>query len=290
MADRSFDGPWGRATREVVHEIATHASYASDHMQGMAAVTTAPRVVFSLSTLSRTVMESLARACWIYEPGIDTRERVRRVYNVRLESLREELNMLSGLRADGPRWPDPERESSSSTRAKILKIKMGAQRAGFTYTTRKPNRRVTKKPNRRVPALAPARYLDKPVPSAQRLLTQMFEPLTSPDTNGRPDLGPIIHRLTSATAHGQSHGMQFFVMGQSESIRGVEGLADIQLGLSLSHFSNIVGSVVLAVQATVARLCAYYGWPLDPWVQVLQPAADSMSRWLELERRAEDPV
>jgi hypothetical protein len=265
-----------------VHEVATHASYASDHMQGMAAVTTAPGVVFSLSTLSRTVLESLARACWIYEPGLETRERVRRVYNVRLETLREELNILGGLRTDGPRWPDPEQESSSSTRAKILKIKMGAQRAGFTY--------VSGKPSRRVPALAPARYLDRPVPSAQRLLSEMFRPLTSPDADGRPDLGPIIHRLTSATAHGQAHGMQFFVMGQAKSVRGVEGLADVQFGLSLSHFSNIVGSVILAVQATVARLCAYYGWPPEPWSQVLGPAADSMKRWLEIERRIEGSV
>lgn len=270
LQDRSFDGPWGHATHEVVHEVGAPLNAAADHLHAMAAVVLAPGTVLALSTLTRTVLETLARTCWLYEPGITTRERVRRVYSVRLVSLGEQLNLVRGIAAPA----SERREKSTGLEKGVFRIKAGARGVGLNYVS-KPNR---------VPGLARKRYIEREVPRDQRLITEMFQTQASQPGSRTDELGPVIHRLTSATAHGQPHGMLMFVLG-AESIPATDGVVDVQLALDLSHFANLVGSVVLAVNATSERLCAYYGWPTDPWKKALRLAGESVHEWMERDRR-----
>lgn len=263
LADGSYDAAWGKATFEVVHEFSSHANYVYDHLHAMSAVITAPNTVLAVSSLSRTILEALAITSWLYEPSQDRRERVRRRYNVRLQSLREQYALLYGIIDDGTR--PRTQEALDGITATLLAIINSARRFDFT---------VHKRPTR-VPGLQPLRYLDAPIPSDQKLISAMLEAFT--DTGGT--VGPALHRLTSATAHAQNHGLMTFVM-EARTAPDRPGSADVQIGLSLKHFSTLFTGVFIGVHVTTQRLCDYYGWPREPWDAVLRPAGRTLHEWI----------
>jgi hypothetical protein len=263
--DQRYDNAWGRATFEVAHEYAPHTNVVYDHLNAMAAVVEAPNTVLAVSSICRTVLEALAITSWLYEPGIDVRERVRRRYNVRLASLGEQMNILNGVSGVVPS-DGGSRTAREEVAQRILDIKACAPRYGFDYMFQ---RKV------RFRGVQRERYLERRLPSNRRLISDMFESF-APSSGGR--LGRVVHQLTSANAHGQNHGALFFIVeSRSSSIHA--GVADVQMGLGLSFFSSLFSAVITGSWVASARLCEYFGWSDAPWQAVLRPAAETWSEW-----------
>lgn len=268
--DHQYDDSWGRATHEVVHQSATHVHVAFDHMHAMSAVILSPNTVLAISTLSRTVLESLGTLHYLYEPGIPTLERVRRRYNIRLASLAEQHNTLLGLARSAGREGNETMQVPEELVRSILAIRSSCARYGLAMTT--PKTRGNFKP---------ARWLGDRPPRDQRLITDLLSSSGDKDTK----LGPALHRITSATAHGQPHGSLLFMLGHSASATD-PGVVNVELGLSLNHFSTILGGVFVGFQNATVRLAKYYGWPLEPWGKAIGEVAATFNHWLEIESQA----
>ncbi|MFI2489938.1 hypothetical protein ACH47X_23700 [Promicromonospora kroppenstedtii] len=272
LADRGYDGSWGRPTFQVVHQAANHVNVVSDHLHAMSAVILARETVLAVSTLSRTVLESLSVLNWLYEPEIDIQERIRRRYNIRLLTLREQRNLVRGFVSAGDPRSGVATGSLEKIGQEVLTIKSNAKRFGLDY----------KAARTRVAGLDPMRYLGQRVPSDQKLIDALLA--TSASSGNR--IGLAMHRITSATAHGQSHGSQFFMLEAVDSSE--PGLGSVQFGLDLSHFSTLLGSVFLGLQNARKRLRDYYGWPDEPWQAGLRSAMATYNGWLDIERRASE--
>lgn len=266
--DHRYDSAWGRATHEVVHQSGAHVHVVFDHMHAMSAVTLSPNTVLALSTLSRTVLESLGTLNYLYEPGIPTLERVRRRYNIRLASLVEQQNILFGLAESDPRKHSEMMQDAEGPVRSILAIKSSGARHGLIMATAKVRGNVR-----------PPRWLGTRPPRDQRLITDLLSSSGNTDTR----LGPALHRITSATAHGQPHGSLLFMLGHSASATD-PGVANVEMGLSLNHFSTILGAVFVGFQNATARLVNYYGWPPHPWANAIGEVSTTFNRWLAIER------
>lgn len=268
--DHQYDDSWGRATHEVVHQSAAHAHVAFDHMHAMSAVTLNPNTVLAVSTLSRTVLESLGILHYLYEPGIPTLERVRRRYNIRLESLVEQRNTLLGLARSAGGEHHETKQASERLVRDTLAIKSSGGRHGLATKEAKAWGNFK-----------PARWLGERPPRDQRLITDLLSSSGDYDTR----LGPALHRITSATAHGQPHGTLLFMLGHSASAAD-PGVVNVEIGLSLNHFSTILGAVFVGVQNAAVRLVNYYGWPPEPWSEAIGEVAATFNHWLEIESQA----
>jgi hypothetical protein len=169
---------------------------------------------------------------------------------------------------------DPENYAATASLEQsarsILAIKAEAARFGFDYQFRKS----------RIPGLQHARFLGKRLPSDQKLI----EALLVASEVTEPGIGLTMHRITSATAHGQSHGSRFFMLEAKESFD--PGIGLVQMGLSLNHFSALLGAVFLGLQNVWIRLRDYYGWPDEPWLTRMRAANSTYNEWLDVERRA----
>lgn len=264
--DHHYDSSWGRATHEVVHQSAAHVHVVFDHMHAMSAVTLSPHTVLALSTLSRTVLESLATLHYLYEPGITTLERVRRRYNIRLASLVEQQNIILGLSGADYRERGNTAIPENPARS-ILAIKKSAARYGLMMNKERSRG-----------AHMPARWLGDRPPRDQKLITDLLSSSGFVHTK----LGPALHRIASATAHGQPHGSLLFMLGHSASATD-PGVANVEIGLSLNHFSTILGGIFVGFQNATARLAGYYGWPPEPWAKMNGAVAATFSRWLQMD-------
>lgn len=252
--DRSFDDVWGTATVALLHEPAVRLTGASDHVAALAALTREPSVVLSIATLARPTLEQLAPLYWLYDPQIDVRERVRRRLNLRLESLVEQHNIAATL------TPAARDEVAKQ----ILEIKAAAGRHGFQYQRTKP----------RAKGVLGARYLDHRLPSDAQLIAGVVELTDSGDRFGR-----LVHRLTSAVTHGQTHGLLPFLLDRMPSDE--PGISKASVGITMGMYASLTGAVVLAANVTVQRLSAHFGWPTDQWNDVAQPAISDWGIYLK---------
>lgn len=65
---------------------------AVDRLYGIADCLDSSRTIRAPLTMSRTVLEAAATACFVSEPDLDHRERLRRAHNLRMEDKREGAN------------------------------------------------------------------------------------------------------------------------------------------------------------------------------------------------------
>ena len=68
---------------------------AVDHLHGIADALESGRTIRAPLTMSRTVLEAAATGSFVADPGIDSRERLRRAHNLRMEDLKEGENHRS---------------------------------------------------------------------------------------------------------------------------------------------------------------------------------------------------
>jgi len=174
------------ATFQLLHEPALRLTIIIDHLRALAAATDAPGVTASIATLVRPALESLGSLYWLYDPTIDTRERVRRRCNFRLASLREQWAIAASVGGEQMRAA-----ATADVEAKMASIEAGAQSHGYKVV----------KAKQRYDNQLGAHYLDPRPPSDGQLIDG---PLEGGDA---ARLGRLVHRLTSAVIHGQAHAL-----------------------------------------------------------------------------------
>ncbi len=257
--DRSLDGVWGRATFELLHDPAPRISVVTDHLRAIAAVTDEPETVLSTATLVRPILETLGTLWWLYDPEIDTRERVRRRYNIRLASLVEQWNIASTL--DGA-----SRSPNDAPRVQVEDLIGGVEESartlGFRFVSERP----------RFDHQLGGRYLDSRMPTDAKLITNVVE---SGEVRG---LGRLIHRLTSAVIHGQAHALLPFIVDRTDT--KVPGVSVAHVGMTLGWYAILTAPAVLASNVTMHRLIGHFGWPAGRWDRVAQPAVAAWRDWL----------
>lgn len=255
--DDSFDDLWGRPTFELLHEPAVRVSVVVDHLRALAAATDAPGVIVSIATLIRPALESLGALNYLYDSAIATRERVRRRYNARLASLREQWAIAASV--------GDSRMSAAATaevEARIDEIGESAQRHGYQYVESKS----------RFAGQIGARYLDSRPPTDAQLVSALF---TEGETVG---LGRLVHRMTSAVIHGQAHALLPYLQHVRDSDE--EGVVEAAVGIDLRWFAILTGSVVISSNSVQHRLIQHFGWSQGPWDLVAQPAIIDWREWL----------
>ncbi|WP_147463430.1 hypothetical protein [Cellulomonas triticagri] len=256
-ADESFDGAWGRATFQLEHEVPPRLMATADHMTALAALTLEPRVILAMASVVRPCLENLAIVFWLYEPGIDTRERVRRRMNLRLSALVEQQN-ISAATGNG---------KDAGVARSLLAIRSSAQQHGYTWKVR----RGRPLPN----AMLHDRFLDEQMPTQRRLLSELFA-----DSDGTDQgLGKLLQHLTSSVLHGHLHGTAAFILDTEPS--SIAEVATAGIGLDASRFAQLYGAVLVGAVSTMARCGQHFGWELGPWMATAHQTMSTLTPWIE---------
>lgn len=255
MAQHEWDDTWGEATTELAMDAIPRLAHAVDHLHAYAAIAEDDRATFSGATILRTLLVGLGAVYWQYDPAVDTRERVRRFYALRLRSLAEEQNLLAAPSIAGTR------ESLAVLTAQVDEIRESGQRAGFTWTQSKPGR------------LASIGQLDTAAPSDQLLIATLVQ--RSPGSDGA--VGATLFRLLSAVAHAQPHGMKNFIHQTGET--GPGGGQLIGFGLDGTWVSMMHTTTIASLYRTTLRMCEYMGWDRDEWNRIATLAALETKNW-----------
>lgn len=75
--------------------LAQAVQTAVDHLHGIADALESGRTIRAPLTMSRTVLEAAATGCFISDATVDSRERLRRTHNLRMEDMKEGANHRS---------------------------------------------------------------------------------------------------------------------------------------------------------------------------------------------------
>lgn len=254
MTHRGWDDTWGEATAELVMDAIPRLAHVADHLHAYAAIASDEHATFSGATVLRALLVSLGSTYWQYEPTVDTRERVRRFYALRLKSLAEEQNLAAAPGLSGGQ------QVAGQLAATVDTIRDCGLRAGFRWELRTSR------------FGAPVGQLDAPAPGDQALIAGLVE-----STGSSPSVGATLFRLLSSVAHAQPHGMKFFMHPTDEV--GPNGGELIFIGLDPSWVTMLHTTTVAAVHRTMNRLCGYLGWDAAAWNRIALPALMEARRW-----------
>jgi hypothetical protein len=152
----------------------------TDHLLGLVDVLRARNALFSAYTLTRGAAEAAALGCYLADPAIDSRERVRRTMNYRLHALCERTSLFKDMQGEYASGKLAETEQRISDFAR------SAVQHGFDFHKMSGNGR--------------AAHIGPAQPSAMTLISIAVD-------KDMPELGRMYQRLLSATAHSALHGL-----------------------------------------------------------------------------------
>lgn len=255
-ADEAF-GPMFYSRPGLEASVLPHQtiSHACDHIRGIGALVAAPGVVLSALTLLRPAVESAATAHYLLEPGVGTRERVRRWANTQLRTLVEQERLLLGA---------GDRQHRTKIAQDIATLLEQAKTRGYEVTARRTNRQ---------PDWPKEQFLGAPLPSAQALITGLFGGIAG-------EIGPFYHRFLSAVVHGQQHGLMPFLAtasGRPGSSSAVS-LADVRI--TFADLVTWTGPLLSGAGALEERARRYYDWPRTPWDRRYRAAVHDYTAWM----------
>lgn len=202
---------------------------AADHLRAMADAM-AERT-FAPMTLARSVLESSARAWFNAAPDADSRERVRRHMNARLEDIAESIRRM---RAAG----EKDVAKAAARQAAILE---SARRQGFTTQS-----------NARIP------HIGAPEPPAVELAHQV---LSNDAANAS---GNVLYRIGAGVSHGNANGLlHFLALLEPDQVGG-----PARMGLIRAHpetFGRWLYGAPLAFVKASGELLVRYGYNPSGW-------------------------
>lgn len=257
LAHDEWDGPWGRPTEDLVYDVQLRVGFVVDHLNALAAVLHEPRATFSVVSILRPLLVALSQLSWLYETDpTDTRERTRRFYALRLESIAEQQNLAKGV--------PPGTASAAASGAELARldaerdaVRGWAQCAGVPFVVPRPPRWGG----------APTAQVGDRVPSEQDL----FAVVTAVDPAGDQARGAAIaatlYRTMSAVVHAQPHGLRQYL----EQTQTPDGKPAVRIMLNQVQSATMIGAAFTAANLTMRRLCAYYGWDLHAWAEAVEP-------------------
>ena len=227
---------------------------AIDHLNGIAACIDAENVTLATMSLLRPTLVAAGTSYWVLDPDIALRERLRRGYNLELDSVREQLNSIDYETQRGP-W-----EHVAQTRFRYLRW---AQDHGYTKQEKK------ERFGERRYWLADGDQTSGP-PSEMQLAGDVLGAL------GPLQIGRQAYRFASAFIHAQPHAFSVLLPADMQYDPQVPNV--VPLGISLEHLTTWLMSVTMAVHTSAARCAHYFGWDMTLWVQTVHPI---MKRWMD---------
>lgn len=169
---RHYAGSWSRQPVDNLHMHSVgYLRRAEDHLRTIALAIPAPRILYSPLSLARVVAVSSGQCFYLLDPGVDTRERMRRGMNLHAQSLTEERNMVG---ADND-------SASRQLHTEIDQLCDDAVRLGFNVRDRKH------------PYKPPC--FDGKIPTDTTVVTQVLD--------ASEPYGKFAFRLLSAAVHSQ---------------------------------------------------------------------------------------
>lgn len=246
-----------QVTDPVLHvQVRAHQSLAAtiDHLGGVAACIQAENVALATISLLRPTVVAAGVNYYLLDPDISLRERLRRGWNLELDSVREQLNSIS--KADSPQmWED-----LAVTRHRYL---VWADSHGYRRQMRK------ERYGERRYWLA---YDCETAPPLSEI--KIAEAVLAAAGDGR--MGRQVYRFTSSFIHAQPHAFSMFLPAVMQSDSQTPGV--VPLGVSVADMTTWLMVVTLAVHTATARCGHYFGWDLTRWVRVVNSI---MSKWAD---------
>jgi hypothetical protein len=176
-----FAGDWAdRPSSDIFATAYLSATSCTDHLLGLTDVLRSRNALFSAYTLTRGVVEAAALGCYLTDPDIDGKERVRRTMNNRLDALCEQTWLFKDMHGEYAA------EKLDETRQRISDFARSARQHGFDFHDMNGKGR--------------AAHIGPAQPAAMTLISLAVD-------KDVPELGRMYQRLLSATAHSALHGL-----------------------------------------------------------------------------------
>jgi hypothetical protein len=246
-----------QVTDPVLHiQVRAHHSLiaAIDHLGGVAACIQAENVALATISLLRPTVVAAGVNYYLLDPDISLRERLRRGWNLELDSVREQLNSINKME-DPQMWQD-----LAVARNRYL---VWAESHGYQRQTRKERYGERRFWLANGPETAP------PLPEIQ-----LAEAVLGAVGDG--GMGKQVYRFTSSFIHTQPHAFSMFMPAVTQSDPQTPGV--VPLGIAVEDMTTWLMVVILAVHTAAARCGRYFGWDLERWVRVVHSI---MSKWVE---------
>jgi hypothetical protein len=227
---------------------------AIDHLGGAAACIDAENVALAIISLLRPIVVAAGTNYHLLDPSIDLRERLRRGWNLELESVREQLNAVEKVE-----YP-VEWEDLAHARFRYL-----AWAKSHGYEQRKRDDRY----GQRRYWLADGEQENPPL-SEIKLAEQVLAAL------GDGTMGKTVYRFTSSFIHTQAHAFTMFLPALDQY--DAQTPHAVPLGISITDMTTWIMIVTLALHTAAVRCMSYFGWDPTRWVHVVHPI---MARWAD---------
>jgi len=225
---------------------------AADHMLGLAACIEAEDVVLALISLLRPIVTAAGTSYHLLAPDISLRERLRRGWNIELDSLREQLNST-----DKQQLPKAY-EHVALARDRYL---AWGSAHGFERQTR--NERFGEKRYWLTDGKA-----TQPPPSDMKLAEAVLAAF------GDGSMGRTVYRFTSSFIHTQAHAFTMFLPAGLQYDPQTPNA--VSLGLAPQDLVTWLMVATMAVDTAAARCGRYFGWDLTLWITTTRPI---LTRW-----------
>ena len=235
VAGEPYADAWGdNPSGAVVSSVLLQAWSAADHLLAVAELISSKSVSTPPYTVMRAAAESASIACYLTEDGIEPLERIRRNMNRRLESLSQQIVMMTPFTIPGAA------EDVAAKEARVAAIAESGQRHGFRFRARNEHRSA---------------YFHEKPPSAMKLIDLC--------ASRTPGLGATYQRFLSSVAHSQLHGLMQFVMSPVALLE-TEGSRVVRpLGVSVESAAQHLIIGPLCAATLVNHLGWFVGWDID---------------------------
>jgi hypothetical protein len=246
-----------QVTDPVLHvQVRAHHSLiaAIDHLGGVAACIAAENVTLAAISLLRPTVVAAGVNYWLLDPGISLRERLRRGWNLELDSIRQQMNSIS--KAENPQfWEDLAISrhrylswaEAHGYQRQVRKERYGERRYWLTDGTET------------APPLAEIKL-------AEAVLSAV----------GDGGMGKQAYQFTSSFIHTQPHAFSMFLPAYMQTDSQTPGV--VPLGVAIDDMTTWMMVATLAVHTAAARCGYYFGWDLTKWVKVVNAI---MSKWTD---------
>lgn len=243
----TFAGAWGaQPVRDANIAPLAAVSAALDHLDSLGVLFKSPAGITASHTIARAALDIAIGPWFLLEPGIGERERVRRYMNLRLQSLKEQMQLETGASSTAIRQHAEGRISLIIDAARVHGFEVRRERDRY-----KPP------------------HLGAQMPSTTSLASEIVAPNV-------PVLGALFWRLGSAVAHGQQHGLTMFFERIDQPVQPTHGDVAAQMQASPKDTALRCGGAPLAAISMLQRLYTQYGWPTD---RLKTAVSDIISTW-----------
>jgi hypothetical protein len=230
-----YAGEWSQHPSMDVLGLALQAAVSAiNHLGALGAVIEARSGPEPPYTVARATAEHAAAACYLTDPAIDRRERLRRGINRRLDGLCEQISLLGGLKH--PQARAQAKLQADYTRGRIAAISRTAKEHGFPFHGMD----------------GPGR----PAYIGERPLSPML--LIDNCTPQEPGVGATYQRLLSAVAHAKPHGLARLLMPVPPSADPGERFTQINVTSDRLALELLAGP--LCATKMLEQLFWFAGW------------------------------